>query len=218
MCIRLLKPTMEVLSEEVVCKINENGLTLQDLVSLTPEEIKELAPRIKDRLELRNLIAKCKVGVSSYNRSPYSNITYWDPYICRWDVILVCGSFLYVYVHVVKCVCVCVCCVLWILGQSFVLSCFNVDCWTSSATQYNLREQNNCVVIKTDFVWPLWTHSHQLLAVYLFISADTVDIAVLTTVLKLEAKWIGRIVAIKEVSTDGQAQNSCCTQPEKHWA
>lgn len=52
---------MEVLSEEVISNIITHGLSLQDLVFLTADDIKELAPRLKDRIELRELIDKCKV-------------------------------------------------------------------------------------------------------------------------------------------------------------
>lgn len=52
---------MEGLSEDVKEKIVANKLSLEDLPLLTDEDIKELAPALKDRLELRALIEKCKV-------------------------------------------------------------------------------------------------------------------------------------------------------------
>ena len=61
---------MEALSDEVLFNIHDNGLTLPDLVFLTPEEIRELCPRMKDRIELKELINKCKV--CDYNLSTSS--------------------------------------------------------------------------------------------------------------------------------------------------
>ena len=52
---------MEGFSDELAESVFNNGLTDRELILLTTEEIKELAPRIKDRVDLREYIKKLKV-------------------------------------------------------------------------------------------------------------------------------------------------------------
>ena len=49
-------------SEGVCNLVAANELTGQQLLQLTPEEIKEIAPKLEDRVQLRRLLDKCKVS------------------------------------------------------------------------------------------------------------------------------------------------------------
>ena len=50
------------IAEEVVDAILDNEVTGECFLLLTEQEIKELAPKIGDRVKLRQLISKCEVS------------------------------------------------------------------------------------------------------------------------------------------------------------